>query len=266
MKQFILNKYITDLHLIKNRKYDLRLYVLISGLKPLRIYLNKEGLVRIASKEYSLSIHSVNNKYIHLTNTEVNMNNTHYKRPNNPYDENANIWNINTYQKYLKTINVNWENMYEKIKDIIIKTIISVYNNLIEKKDNLKINDNCFYQLLGFDIIIRKDFEPILLEVNNDPSMTIYNKVDIQIKTNLFVDILNIIGISPFSREKHKTIDINTGELNNKIYSINNAICEMSRPFGDLKFIFPVKNNIKKYKKYFLNNIEENIEFWKKIT
>ena len=54
LDNFLINKYITNLDLINGKKYDLRLYVLVTGLKPLRIYLNKEGLIRIASKFFSL--------------------------------------------------------------------------------------------------------------------------------------------------------------------------------------------------------------------
>ena len=74
-KEFLISKYISNLDLINNKKYDLRLYVLVSGLKPLRIYLNKEFIVRIATKDFSLNIKNIKNKYIHLTNIGVNLKN-----------------------------------------------------------------------------------------------------------------------------------------------------------------------------------------------
>ena len=80
----------------KNKKYDLRLYILITSLKPLRIYLYKDGLVRIASEKYSLDINSMGDKYIHLINTDVNKYNKYYIYPKNYSDENANIWNLKT--------------------------------------------------------------------------------------------------------------------------------------------------------------------------
>ena len=196
--EFIITKYISNPNLIKKKKYDLRLYILITGLKPLIIYLNKEGLIRRAAEDYSLDTKSFNNKFIHLTNTDINRKNKDYIYPKNNYDENSNIWNINIYKNYLYKNNINFNNIWEKIKDIIIKTIISTMNDLINENERLNLNDRNFYYLLGFDILITDKFQPILLEVNYSPSMKINNKIDKPIKTNIFIDMLNIVGITPF--------------------------------------------------------------------
>ena len=265
-KQYIITKYKTNLNLIKNKKYDLRLYVLVTGLRPLRIYFYKEGLVRIASEKYSLNINSFKNIFIHLTNTDINKISKNYVYPNNTDDENANIWNLKTYKKYLKkNYNMDFNNINIKIKDIIIKTIISVQDKLIQNNIDLNLSDNNFYNLLGFDILITDKFEPILLEVNNPPSLDIYDKVDLPMKTNIFIDTLNIVGIIPFSRKSFKSLDKQYIYKNNINQLVNNALCETYRPKGDYELIFPVKENIFKYKKYFIHNNKENEKFWDKI-
>ena len=38
--------------MIDGLKYDLRIYVLLAGCDPLRIYIFKEGLGRFATEEY----------------------------------------------------------------------------------------------------------------------------------------------------------------------------------------------------------------------
>jgi len=48
----ILQKYCAKPHLIEGYKYDFRLYVLVMGVNPLRIYLFRDGMVRKAEKYY----------------------------------------------------------------------------------------------------------------------------------------------------------------------------------------------------------------------
>ena len=59
-------------HLIRGYKYDLRLYVLVTSFDPLKIYLFKDGLVRLATVKYSTSKESLKQRFVHLTNYSVN--------------------------------------------------------------------------------------------------------------------------------------------------------------------------------------------------
>ena len=265
-KEFILTRYLHNIDLIKGKKYDLRLYVLISGLKPLRIYFYNEGLIRIASEKYSINPSNIRNKYIHLTNTDVNKQNKKFVNPKDYNSENANMWNILMYKKYLKEKhNIDWNNITIKIKDIIIKTIISLQHKLIEDNERRKLNDKIFYNLFGFDILMTDDFIPKLLEVNHSPQMLIHNNLDRIVKNNLFTDTLNLIGISPFSRRYNKPLIFQASNSNEIENNINDALCELNRPRGDYELIFPLKSNINIYQKYFINNSEENLIFWNKI-
>ena len=264
--EFLITKYITNPHLINGKKYDLRIYVLVTGLKPLRIYLNKEGLVRISAEKFNLNENNLENSFIHLTNTGINKKSKEYVYAKDFFSENANKLSFHTYQKYLEREKADYISLRKKISDIVIKTVISGYQFLVDNLNEFNLNDTSFFNLYGYDILVNDKYEPYLLEVNRRPDMHIFDEMDKVVKENIFVDTLNIVGIVPFSHdEKVETLD-EVYKYNSKIdENVDYAYCELTRPRGSFDLIFPLKDNIDKYKKFFRINLLENEKFWKKI-
>ena len=62
-KDGIVQEYIRKPHLINNFKYDLRLYVVITGIDPLRIYIYNDGLIRFCSEKYSVVKSKLSNRF-----------------------------------------------------------------------------------------------------------------------------------------------------------------------------------------------------------
>ena len=50
--KYVVQRYMDKPFLIDNLKFDLRIYVLLSGVDPLRVFFYKEGLCRLATREY----------------------------------------------------------------------------------------------------------------------------------------------------------------------------------------------------------------------
>jgi tubulin polyglutamylase TTLL5 len=82
--QAILNKKITDVLvseyisnplLINGLKFDLRIYVALTSVNPLRFYIYEDGLVRFATEKFTLSKEKMSNKFVHLTNYSINKKN-----------------------------------------------------------------------------------------------------------------------------------------------------------------------------------------------
>ena len=60
-------------HLVDGLKYDLRIYVLLNCVSPLRVYIHEEGLARFCTEPYKKpTVRNMDNLYMHLTNYAIN--------------------------------------------------------------------------------------------------------------------------------------------------------------------------------------------------
>ena len=263
LNQYIITKYLKNPHLIRGYKYDIRFHGLISTIKPLKLYLYNEGFVRIASEKFSIL--NTQNKYVFLTNLLLNQKNKNkYIYPQNfPNMEGSNLWNLEYFQKYCDRNNINYNKKFSEVGDIFIKAIISVREKLLKYIEKTNLEYSNFYHLIGFDIIFDENLKPYLLEMNRRCGFRDDNDAEKYYTFNIITDTLNIIGIRP----KNILIENDPKEKRNSLMDhLEESFCELERPRGGYKLIFPLKKNIEKYKKFFGENIpEEDIELWKKL-
>ena len=212
--QLLISRYLDKPHLLNNKKYDLRIYVLVGSFTPLKIYLYYNGLVRFATENYEKG--NYDNVFIHLTNYSINKNNPNYKSnlKNNKeiddldeieedieQDDDSSKWYLVEYKNYFKKdINI-FEKIWKQIEDIVIKTLLTVFEfNCREISGN---KNNNLFELYGFDIFIDESFRAWLLEVNVNPSLHCTSPLDLSIKTDLIIDIFNLVGIAPFNHNNN---------------------------------------------------------------
>jgi|TARA_B100000780_G_C21078353_1_gene434207 hypothetical protein len=63
-KGSIVQRYLSNPYLIGGRKFDMRIYIIVTSYDPLRAYLCEEGLVRFATGKYSKSLKSLKNRFV----------------------------------------------------------------------------------------------------------------------------------------------------------------------------------------------------------
>ena len=66
---YIVQRYINNPLLIGNKKFDLRIYVLVTSHNPLVIYLYRSGFARFTHYRYDPN--DINNSASHLTNVAI---------------------------------------------------------------------------------------------------------------------------------------------------------------------------------------------------
>ncbi|CAE6915918.1 TTLL5 [Symbiodinium natans] len=76
----VVQRYVDRPLLINGFKFDLRLYVVVTSFDPLKVYINEEGLVRLATQKYRCSADSLQERTMHLTNYSVNKHAASYKQ------------------------------------------------------------------------------------------------------------------------------------------------------------------------------------------
>lgn len=71
-EQLVAQRYMAKPYLIDNLKFDLRIYALVLGVDPLRVFVFQEGLARFATEEYvGPQKGNLDNLFMHLTNYAI---------------------------------------------------------------------------------------------------------------------------------------------------------------------------------------------------
>jgi len=70
-ENYVVSKYIDNPLLIGGKKFDLRLYVLVTSYKPLKVWNYNKGFGRFCNEQYSSDIAEMDNMFVHLTNVAI---------------------------------------------------------------------------------------------------------------------------------------------------------------------------------------------------
>lgn len=197
--------------LVDGFKFDFRFYLCISTMEPFTAFIYNEGIARFCTKKYSPPTRqTLSDKYAHLTNTAVNVTN-----------ENASDYEFTQFASSviakIKAMDPRGEMLWDKIKSAAMLTLIGIYtptmtsiiNNSIERKTYQKLKQGKnqqpkydippvsatkkYFHILGIDVLLRDNLEPIVLELNDRPSMHVTFDLEEQLKPRLIYDTLSII-------------------------------------------------------------------------
>lgn len=77
---------------------------------------------------------------------------------------------------------IDVEGIKSSIRDIVIKTFLSVDSTLLDMAKGNVTNRYTCYELFGFDILLDANLKPWLLEVNISPSLHSTSSLDLSVK------------------------------------------------------------------------------------
>ena len=90
-------KYVTNPYLIRGLKFDIRLYVLLTSIDPLMIFLYDDGLVRFATDAFSMNEEDLGNNFIHVTNPIINKDNKDFVVSDDYNQFKGHKWTLNKF-------------------------------------------------------------------------------------------------------------------------------------------------------------------------
>ena len=173
----VIQEYLSDLYLIKNRKVNLRIYLLISCLHgKVKAFVHRLGKCIYTNQDYR---ENDLNPEIHLTSLNV----TH-----DVYD--IRPQSFGDLEQYLGP------SQYQVLMNNIYNNLILVMKatkNKLCRLSNLK--NNVSFQLFGLDYVFTNSMYPYLLEMNKGPDMDPKNDTDIDIKTKVISDTYVTVGL-----------------------------------------------------------------------
>nr|XP_039257520.1 uncharacterized protein LOC120334135 [Styela clava]XP_039257521.1 uncharacterized protein LOC120334135 [Styela clava] len=227
----IVQEYIDSPLLLEGYKFDLRIYVVISRIDPVEIYICKEGLARLCTTPYEAPTkQNVKNTFMHLTNYSLNKNSEDFVQTDAAGTGSKRT--LTSVEELLEKKGYDVKRMRKEIKQLAVKTILAILPDLAiwSHASNITKNTRCF-QILGFDVMLTSELKAYLLEVNAAPSLridavhevepdsgvfeTVISAVDEQVKVTLIRDTLELVALG------EENIDMTTSCLK-RIYPVKN--------------------------------------------
>jgi hypothetical protein len=154
----VVQAYIENPLLIDGYKFDMRVYVLITSVSPLRILLFKEGLCRFCAELYeSPNETNISNLFMHLTNYSINKRHPAYNRNDGNYHdsakkdaadpidnekrkENSSKRSFFWLKSHLDLVGKDYNLIWKSIAHVIVKTILSIQERCSEAMKLCKFN------------------------------------------------------------------------------------------------------------------------------
>eukprot|EP00906_Rhabdomonas_costata_P035348 RCo049660 len=183
VETYIVQRYVDRPLLVGGRKFDLRVYCLVTSYQPLTVWLYRSAFCRFTHQRFSMNVKEIGERYIHLTNVAVQKTAPGYTKTQGCK------WSIRKLKLFLmsKVGEQEANQLFADIQGVMLRALLAV--------QKLMISDKHCFELYGYDILIDADLKVWLLEVNASPSISAETSADYDLKFNLLMDMLNLVDM-----------------------------------------------------------------------
>ena len=228
---WLVQHYLAEPHLIDGRKYVLRLYALISGLEPLRVYLYREGFAKLASHRYHLD--DLTDAFIHQTNPTLNATNRAVADP-------VVFIPLADYRERLRAEGRDPAALFRRLAEIVATTLIAGREPMRRATLASGADPRGCYEFLGLDCLIDTAMTPWLLECNLNPSLTVCcadadgGLAEGRIKRAMARDMVNLRGLNAPDRP--------TASASSSAAELARAVAAEEAAAGGFERLFPASD------------------------
>ena len=179
-KKILLQKYIEKPLLYRGRKFDVRIWVLLTH--NMKVYIFKEGHLKATSSLFSLEN---KNFFVHLTNYSV-------QKYSNDFGKKE-IGNEISFDDFEKSLREEY-NLEINIRKYLLKQfkkIIEVSMKSVKKIININQRKGSF-EIFGYDFMLDEELNPFLLEINTNPGLEISSPLISKLIPRMIDDALRL--------------------------------------------------------------------------
>ena len=185
--EVVVQTYLPNPLLVTQRKWDMRTYVLVTSIHPLRVYMYRDGLIRFASTKYTKA--NAQKKTAFLTNTSIN-------KKFAAVDDLT--WPFPKMYHYFKENGIDADLLWMRIERAVVRLLLSAEPEFLRTFKALQNGFTCdvCYQLLGVDVIVDDTLVPRVIELNGEPSMQLTGEKGSHYdhtKTSMTRDLANLL-------------------------------------------------------------------------
>jgi hypothetical protein len=189
--------------LLDGFKFDVRLYVLIVSVDPLKVFLYNDGLARLCTTPYtppgSGKDGGMGARTAHLSNYTLNKRSADFAKGSDGSKR-----SLKDVFATLKRRGVDVDLLWNGTIDVVNSAILAVgpklrraYRAVVPKGSVLHSpSASTCYEILGVDVMWDTDLKSWLLEVNHMPSFRGGSRVDNRIKTGVIRQTLSMLRVS----------------------------------------------------------------------
>lgn len=144
VEDYIVQRYLQYPLLIGGKKFDMRLYALVTSFSPLKVYQYRRGFARFSNSRYSSNMDDIYNEFIHLTNVAIQ------KTAENYDERTGGKMELQALKLYLMSRYgvERIDALFWEIQMIILRSLLAVQSVMIQDRHCYELYGKSFHRII----------------------------------------------------------------------------------------------------------------------